>query len=556
MKTRLIICIICLFSFKQILFAQIIQDFKFAKKINSLKTSARYPYLKVVKNRLIQFIPYDSAVVYDATTKVADNPSSTYSGVYIAVIDTMGNLKSSVDCKGFKFANGTPIPFANDTSFYFQNPLNKKLFIGGVKIYDSIPANGYHLAQCDLSGRVKDLQAFYVNANIYSMVANSSDKSLYVLFSNVTAFDLTKHDTTLFRIGKSSIVKIDSNGNIAHTWFVDKAFSNFNLSKNSIFLYNAITATNYTYTIDTLTYYRNDSIDRFTMDIILGSIKLSTGKYNWHDMVKASTMHGASFDSYSDDSLLLLAIQYTDTITLGGQSIGAISSGGKFVFASLDSNGKIIWKKEGFGLTVGSNSMSVTKSRNLSLKFSCYSIFNYDLANNFATSNSITNRLITDKTGNVKCFYNTAFSKDANSIMYESENDSVYYANVHLTSSLVVINGLTYTAPAAGSLGYVFYKARILSDSTNIRSGLTQLNKNDVLVKLFPNPVSKNFYIENSIPSNTNAELKIYDLSGKIISSMHQNLSDEVDVSELNNGMYLIVVKQDDKTFYSKFIKQ
>lgn len=541
MKTRLIICIICLFGFKQVLFAQIIQDFKFAKNINSYRGyNFPHPYLKVEKNQLIQFIPYDSAAVYDAFSKVADNTSIpfTYNGLLIAVIDTMGNLKSSVDCKGFKFAYGLPLPFATDTSFYFQNPLNKKLYIGGVKIYDSIPANGYHIARCDLSGRVKDLQAFYVNANIYSMLANSSDKSLYVLFSNVTACDLTKHDTTIFRIGKSSIVKIDSNGNIARTWFVDKAFRYFYLSQKNIFLYGIITPTN------------------FTMNVILGSIKLSTGEYVWHDTVKVSSYHGASFDSYGDDSLLLLAIQYTDTITLRGQSIGAISSGGKFVFASLDSTGNILWKKDGYGLSVGSNSMSVTKSRNLSLKFYCYSIFNYDLINNFSTGGSITNRLITDKNGNAKCFYNTAFAKDANSIMYESDNDSVYYANAHLTSSSVVINGQTFTAPAAGSLGFVFYKARVLSDSSNMRSGLTQLNKNVVLVKLFPNPVSKSFYIENSVPTNTNAEMKIYDISGKIILTKHQNISDEVDISALKSGIYFILVKQDDKTFYSKFIKQ
>ena len=75
-------------------------------------------------------------------------------------------------------------------------------------------------------------------------------------------------------------------------------------------------------------------------------------------------------------------------------------------------------------------------------------------------------------------------------------------------------------------------------------------------IKVFPNPVSNSLYLEYSFLTNTTVEIKIYDISGKINLNKHQKFSDGVDVSELNNGMYFILVKQDEKIFYSKFIKQ
>ncbi len=84
--------------------------------------------------------------------------------------------------------------------------------------------------------------------------------------------------------------------------------------------------------------------------------------------------------------------------------------------------------------------------------------------------------------------------------------------------------------------------------------GVNEVFANDK-IKVFPNPVSNSFYLENSVSTTTIVEIKIYDVSGKIILSKHQNISDEIDVSGLDGGMYFVVVGQDDKTFYSKFIK-
>ncbi len=71
-------------------------------------------------------------------------------------------------------------------------------------------------------------------------------------------------------------------------------------------------------------------------------------------------------------------------------------------------------------------------------------------------------------------------------------------------------------------------------------------------LNIFPNPVNSflNIFIENSIIDN----LLITDVFGKIVLKQTQNL-DQINVENLPNGLYILQVFSDSKTFQSKFVK-
>ncbi|MFT7155676.1 MAG: hypothetical protein ACI8Q1_000678 [Parvicella sp.] len=72
---------------------------------------------------------------------------------------------------------------------------------------------------------------------------------------------------------------------------------------------------------------------------------------------------------------------------------------------------------------------------------------------------------------------------------------------------------------------------------TPIANGINEKSKN--LFKLYPNPANEIIYIESELITN---QIAIYDLTGKLFES-NQNLSEnEIDISHLNSGVYLLEV--------------
>lgn len=72
---------------------------------------------------------------------------------------------------------------------------------------------------------------------------------------------------------------------------------------------------------------------------------------------------------------------------------------------------------------------------------------------------------------------------------------------------------------------------------TPIANGINEKSKN--IFKLYPNPANEITYIESELITN---QIAIYDLTGKLFES-NQNLSEnEIDISHLNSGVYLLEV--------------
>lgn len=71
-------------------------------------------------------------------------------------------------------------------------------------------------------------------------------------------------------------------------------------------------------------------------------------------------------------------------------------------------------------------------------------------------------------------------------------------------------------------------------------------------IKTYPNPVSSTLYVE----TDGNAQVEILDLNGRLILNKNINSSDNrIDVSTIQNGLYIIKVIQSNNIFTSKILK-
>jgi hypothetical protein len=99
-----------------------------------------------------------------------------------------------------------------------------------------------------------------------------------------------------------------------------------------------------------------------------------------------------------------------------------------------------------------------------------------------------------------------------------------------------------------------------VSPPTGIQEQITE----NLQLRLYPNPVVSTVHLEISdINSNDTAEIMIFNLAGQVASRSieqpsrnHGNDSFELDVSNLEKGVYHVSVRQGDKVWNGKFLKQ
>ena len=72
-------------------------------------------------------------------------------------------------------------------------------------------------------------------------------------------------------------------------------------------------------------------------------------------------------------------------------------------------------------------------------------------------------------------------------------------------------------------------------------------------ISITPNPTTGDFYINNI---SSTLKVEIYDISGKCVKSLSVNESNKIDISELNNGLYFVIMTDNkNNTFTKKIIK-
>ena len=74
-------------------------------------------------------------------------------------------------------------------------------------------------------------------------------------------------------------------------------------------------------------------------------------------------------------------------------------------------------------------------------------------------------------------------------------------------------------------------------------------------VRLYPNPVLSTLTLQSNIDLQ-NAEIKIFNLVGEKVLTLHKTSSPALDVAALTNGIYFLQVTANNKFYTQKFIKQ
>jgi len=95
----------------------------------------------------------------------------------------------------------------------------------------------------------------------------------------------------------------------------------------------------------------------------------------------------------------------------------------------------------------------------------------------------------------------------------------------------------------------------------NCTTGLNGLTKDNSALKVFPNPAYNTISFTNEFATATSASVRITDVSGRVVKTMDlgkQNTGAKtfnIDIADLNNGMYYIEVVTETTRSINKFIK-
>ncbi len=84
-------------------------------------------------------------------------------------------------------------------------------------------------------------------------------------------------------------------------------------------------------------------------------------------------------------------------------------------------------------------------------------------------------------------------------------------------------------------------------------TGINQLDNDNLNVSIFPNPAKNNIQLKN-IDTKQSYSITIYSVFGKNV--LTQNNIQSIDISHLENGLYYLIVKQGERSFTSKIIKE
>jgi hypothetical protein len=92
--------------------------------------------------------------------------------------------------------------------------------------------------------------------------------------------------------------------------------------------------------------------------------------------------------------------------------------------------------------------------------------------------------------------------------------------------------------------------------------GLTDENTEIKEVSLYPNPVNDEATLNFNLANNSNVEINVHDVSGKIVSSKSLtnlnagNNSTTINCTDLTNGIYYVTVTTNGSTLTKKFVKK
>jgi len=128
------------------------------------------------------------------------------------------------------------------------------------------------------------------------------------------------------------------------------------------------------------------------------------------------------------------------------------------------------------------------------------------------------------------------YSSNQISLVLKSSDVNVYVAGSY-----------TDVYEATDGSGNKTTKTRVVIVQAKCNTDIADVNSSNK-IKLYPNPANTKLQIESQL-ALTNSKIYIYSLTGTLILSV--DFVDELDVSALYNGLYVICIKNDTETYNS-----
>ncbi len=142
------------------------------------------------------------------------------------------------------------------------------------------------------------------------------------------------------------------------------------------------------------------------------------------------------------------------------------------------------------------------------------------------------------------------FSIPTNVLGNEIYKMAFFNSNEHITLLSNTISG-----SGQASAGVYLKTNKNSSTTVGIKEFYQTAYANQLLV--FPNPTNNDLFLNLASAKFNNAQATIFNLYGQVVGSVALNSMDEsIDVSALSNGVYMIQIYLDGKTYTTKFIKQ
>ncbi len=155
----------------------------------------------------------------------------------------------------------------------------------------------------------------------------------------------------------------------------------------------------------------------------------------------------------------------------------------------------------------------------------------------------------------------------------EFVNSVRMYDSVVFTGTFTSTMKLRFRCDASGNSDYVYIDNVVISGCLNSSRGTTSENStlawngeeneaasNLNIAKLYPNPTSREININYTTDVDTDVQFTITDIAGKVVYSNNKSVmagkqNETLDVSQLRNGYYFLILQNEDSRVVKKFIK-
>ena len=156
----------------------------------------------------------------------------------------------------------------------------------------------------------------------------------------------------------------------------------------------------------------------------------------------------------------------------------------------------------------------------------------------------------------VKPLPNVDVIKNKNTITALLTGANYQWFNCTTKKNITSANAQSFTATSNGNYAVIVSQNGCSDTSVCININSVGINENDFKnFSVFPNPASNklNIVFEGDMPKNITAN--IYDSKGSLIKS-ETLINNEIDINNLAQGLYLLTIVSEGKSYSSKFVKE